>query len=130
MFVAPLHPFSTSHTSAAATMKLVCRYGGSVGSGFGGKGSGGRQADQFHRPERAKQSLASAPSPPVRSPTVHLDDKQQASGALKLSTVHGNADWSVSVTDKSVRDGDLLNGLMLGMRLSDGSLEAQYGEAW
>jgi hypothetical protein len=59
-------------------------------------------------------------------PTLHLDDKQQASGVLKLSADHGNATYSVSVTDQAVRGGDALDGLRLGMKLNDGSLEAIY----
>lgn len=59
-------------------------------------------------------------------PHLHLDDKQQATGGLKASTDHGNATYSVSVSDAAVRGGDVLDGLRLGMKLSDGSLEAVY----
>jgi hypothetical protein len=59
-------------------------------------------------------------------PVLHIDDKQNASGSLKISTDHGNARYSISVSDKAVRDGDVMNGLRLGMRTNDGSLEAQY----
>jgi hypothetical protein len=48
-------------------------------------------------------------------PVLHIDDKQNASGSLKICTDHGNASYSVSVSDKAVRDGDVMNGLRLGM---------------
>jgi hypothetical protein len=57
---------------------------------------------------------------------LHIDDKQNASGSLKICTDHGNASYSVSVSDKAVRDGDVMNGLRLGMRTKDGGLEAHY----
>lgn len=57
---------------------------------------------------------------------LHIDDKQNASGSLRISTDHGNARYSISVSDKAVRDGDVMNGLRLGMRTNDGSLEAHY----
>ncbi|KAL4443479.1 hypothetical protein ABPG75_011216 [Micractinium tetrahymenae] len=59
-------------------------------------------------------------------PRLHVDDKQNATGGLKASTDHGNATYSVSVTDKGVRGGDVMDGLCLGMKLHDGSLEAVY----
>ncbi|PRW56481.1 outer envelope pore chloroplastic-like [Chlorella sorokiniana] len=59
-------------------------------------------------------------------PVLHIDDKQNASGSLKICTDHGNASYSVSVSDKAVRDGDVMNGLRLGMRTKDGGLEAHY----
>jgi len=62
----------------------------------------------------------------VVAPTLHLDDKQNATGRLKASTDHGNATYSVSVTDGAVRGGDVLDGLRLGMELNDGSLRASY----
>ena len=62
----------------------------------------------------------------VAQPHLHLDDKQQASGSLRLTTNHGNCAYSVRITDAAVKDGDALKGLRLGMKLDDGSLEALY----
>lgn len=62
----------------------------------------------------------------VLCPAIHSDSAQNLSGSLKASTDHGNATYSVSVTDKGVRGGDVLDGLRLGMKLADGSLEAVY----
>lgn len=62
-------------------------------------------------------------------PTVNLDDKQQADSRVKISSDHGNATYSVTLTDSVLRNGgDIQNGLRLGVRLQDGSLEAVYGE--
>lgn len=36
----------------------------------------------------------------VVRPTVHLDDKQNASGTVRVSTDHGNATYSVQLNDK------------------------------
>ena len=65
----------------------------------------------------------------VAQPHLHLDDKQQASGSLRLTTNHGNCAYSVRITDAAVKDGDALKGLRLGMKLDDGSLEALYEPA-
>ncbi|EFN58187.1 expressed protein [Chlorella variabilis] len=59
-------------------------------------------------------------------PNLRLSEKQEASGGVKAMMDHGNATYSVAVTDAGVRGGDVLDGLRLGMRLNDGSLEAVY----
>jgi len=57
-------------------------------------------------------------------PHLRLDDKQQATGGVKASADHGNATYSVAVTDAGVRGGDVLDGLRLGLK--SGGLEAIY----
>jgi hypothetical protein len=59
-------------------------------------------------------------------PYIRLDDKQQATGGVSLRANHGNAEYSVGVTDAGVRGGDVLDGLRLGVKLHDGSLQAIY----
>lgn len=61
------------------------------------------------------------------TPRLHLDEKQQATGGLKASASHGNAIFSLSVTDGVWRgNGDILDGLRLGLKLKDDSLQAHY----
>ncbi|PSC72530.1 DEAD-box ATP-dependent RNA helicase chloroplastic isoform B [Micractinium conductrix] len=78
----------------------------------------------------ARQAMAAMDRKPISDlPHLHLDDKQQASGSLRLTTNHGNCAYSVRITDAAVKDGDALKGLRLGMKLDDGSLEALYEPA-
>jgi hypothetical protein len=49
-------------------------------------------------------------------PTFNLSSKQEASGGVKATVSHGNADWSVSITDGVARGNDVMDGLTLGMR--------------
>ena len=86
----------------------------------GGTVAGGRWP---HRFSASSPAHPTAPPPHPPSP-CSLDDKQQAHGSLKVSTDHGNATYSVSITDAAARGGDVTDGLRLGIKCA--GLEAIY----
>lgn len=49
-------------------------------------------------------------------PHLNISEKQDVSGGAKAMMDHGNAQWSLSMTDAAMKGGDIMEGMRVGMR--------------
>jgi hypothetical protein len=49
-------------------------------------------------------------------PHLTISEKQDVSGGAKAMMDHGNAQWSLTMTDAAMKGGDVMDGMRVGMR--------------